>query len=483
MTELPRQRSSEHRLRNPSWPENVALRLFPVGVFSLWLGGIGGSYQPSRLIILLGLAVLATNPRGVVLVRSAGPVYLAYVSIIMLGVMTLPLTPNFTAGVSLIVTVALGMCAVLLITREPTIGDARRVRDAWAIGLLVTLVFAVYEIVTGKHFAFALEGRNAGGDIGDLPYSSVFFGNYNDYSTYICLAYPMLLGALLEKASIARRSTLLLASAVCVAVTVINTSRIAMVFVAVASLFAALAGKRRNIFWLLALSVGVLEGVRASGFDWQYARYRLTTGLLVDDQRSGLIGAGVDALIRTFGFGLGPAGFVTFAERRYPHLIPNPHNMLIEFAVNFTLLSAVAFVALLGFLFVRAARNSALPMSVRFPALVTLPFIPLIGSMSSSAVGYTYWWYWLASALFISGLNRRRIGDRSARRGSPQRGRGQLKKVTVDGCALSALSGEQPVTKNPPVNFSGRKIENARVASSSPVVPVSQPSWRTREAQ
>ena len=406
-------------LRRPLGAEAVRRWLFFAGVLSLSLGGIGGSFQPSRLILLLALTLLLAGSGSVALVRGAGPVYSAYLAILTLGVITLPLTEDLAAGVSLIVTVALGMCAVLLVDRRPMVADARRVRDAWSSGLLVTLPFATYEIVTGNHFAFALEQRHAGAEIGELPFASIFFGNYNNYSTYTCLAYPMLLGALLDKSSVVRRLMLLCGAAVCVAVTLINTSRIAMLFVAFATVASVFSGHRRSRLWLVALGAGAFLGVRASGFNWQYAQQRLTSGLLVDEQRLGLTIAGIDALTRTFGLGLGPGGFVAFIEGHYPQLIPNPHNILMEFAVNFSLLSAFVFVALLGFLFIRTARHPALPPSVRFPLLVTIPFVPLIGSINSLAVGYTYWWYWFASAVFMIAANgglRGRYNRRAGRR-------------------------------------------------------------------
>lgn len=383
----------------------LSFALLWAGIVSLALGGLGGSLQPSRLIILGGVALAVIRQRHLVFMRDARPLYVTYAGIITLGLLTLPLSSNVAAGLGLIVTVAIGMAAVLLVRSVPTLEGARLVRGAWTYALLATLPIAVYEIYSGTHFAFALEERNVAGGIGELPYASVFFGNYNNYSTFICLAYPMLLGALLERVSVPRRLFLLAGLALCLAVTLVNTSRIAMLFLAVSTVVALASGVRGSRIWLLLSGVGVFFMVRASGLTWQYLQLRLANDLSADasaSERVGLIQASVDGLIGSFGFGLGPGGFVGFVENRYPSLIPNPHNLLLELAVNFSVLAAVLFLGLLAFLFVRTLRNRELTAGLRIPVLVTLPFVPLIGALNSLAVGYTYWWYWLASALYIA---------------------------------------------------------------------------------
>ncbi len=378
---------------------------FIAGVFLLWLGGLGGSLQPSRLVLLAMLALIALVSRIVVLVPAVYPVYVAYAAILALGVLTLPLSTDVRAGLALISTVLLGMTSILFIRTRISWQGARQVRDAWSAALLCTLPFALYEIASGNHFVYALEQRDVGGDIGVLPFASVFFGNYNNYSTFVCLSYPMLLGTLLETQSKPRRALLLVGAALSLAVTLINTSRIATLFVLLAAIVIVAAAYRGSVLGLLAL-VGITgAAVWASGFNLQYAQLRLAVDLVRDQsasERIDLIVAGARALQDSYGLGLGPGGFVPYISEKYPGLIPNPHNLLLELAVNFSLYASVAFAAILVLLFLRLMRRRDIPVGLRLPVLITLPFVPLIGSLNSLAVGYTYWWYWMATAVLVS---------------------------------------------------------------------------------
>jgi hypothetical protein len=375
------------------------------GVFLLWLGGLGGSLQPSRLVLVAMLALIVFVSRAVVLVRGAYPVYAAYALIFALGVLTIPLSTDVRGGLSLMSTMVLGMTSILLVRTRISWRGARQVRDAWSAALLCTLPFAVYEITSGNHFVYALEQRNVGGEIGALPFASVFFGNHNNYSTFICLSYPMLLGTLLDTSSTPRRAMLLLGSALSLAITLINTSRIATLFVLVASIVIVATAYRGSILGLVAL-VGIAgAAVWASGFNLQYAQLRFAVDLVRDQsasERFDLTLAGAQALGDSFGLGLGPGGFVPYVTKKYPGLIENPHNLLLELAVNFSLYASIAFMAVLGLLFVRLVRRPDVPPGLRLPVLITLPFVPIIGSLNSLAVGYTYWWYWMATAVLVS---------------------------------------------------------------------------------
>lgn len=392
-------------LRHPLAIESLLRWCFVAGVFSLWLGGLGGSFQPSRLILFVALSVIFLVARRVIVSPVGWPIYGGFVSILVLGVLTLPFSEDPKSGLALMTTVALGMASILLVRGPVNLRTARQIRDAWSYGLIVTLPIAVYEILSGNHFAYALDRRNVGGAIGDLPFASVFFGNYNNYSAYVCLAYPMLLGTMLEARTLKGKLSYLLAVVVTLAITIINTSRIAILFVGISTIVILSVWHRRNKLVLLFLGAAALFFVPASGFDLRYAQLRFAADLLTDQsalERAGLIAAGFDAMRETFGVGLGPGGFVPFAAQRYPDLIPNPHNMLIEFAVNFSLFGALSFFGVLAVLFLRVRTRLDLPPALRLPVLVTLPFVPLIGSLNSLAVGYTYWWYWIAATFLIS---------------------------------------------------------------------------------
>jgi len=376
---------------------------FYASILTLALGGLGGSFQPSRLLLLMGLAwtAIATGRFGVV--RSVRLLYWTFVGILAVGVLTLPLSTDLPAGIALLVTTAVGMSAMLLIPVDGGVDAAELVREGWVVALSGTLVVAGVEIGTGTHFALSIEDRAVGGTFGELPYASVFFGNYNNYSAYLCLAYPLVLGALMDARSWGRRLFLILCAVLTAAVVVVNTSRMAMLFVAFATVCALFVQRRSSRLIPILLLAAVAGIVQATEFSWQYTLLRLSQVFSDEstNERAGLVMASLDALWQSLGLGLGPGGFVNFAESSYPHLIPNPHNMLLEFAVNFGIVGAALFVAAIVVIWMAAWRAKTLPLGLRFPLLVTLPCVPLIGAINSLAVGYTYWWVWIASMVAI----------------------------------------------------------------------------------
>jgi O-antigen ligase len=290
------------------------------------------------------------------------------------------------------------------------------VRSCWILALSGTLVVAAVEIVTGAHFAYSLEDRAVGGAFGELPYASVFFGNYNNYSTYLCLAYPMVLGAIMDAQHLGRRLALVCCAVLTGAVVLVNTSRMAMLFVAFVTVCAVLTQRRTGRLVPIVLLAAVAGIVQATEFSWQYTLLRLGQVFSDDStsERAGLVVASIDALAQSLGLGLGPGGFVEFVETSYPHLIPNPHNMLLEFAVNFGIVGAALFIAAIVVIWMAAWRAKALPLGLRFPLLVTLPCVPLIGAINSLAVGYTYWWVWIASTVAIVAAGSPGVANRSA---------------------------------------------------------------------
>jgi hypothetical protein len=109
---------------------------FLLAIVLLWLGGIGGSLQPSRLALLLlapiAVSVLfdSTKPKSAVIAWSLASVG----CILALGCLSLLWAPSFTDGASRLLVVAIGMSAFLCAAAMArSIESARAIRDAWAL--------------------------------------------------------------------------------------------------------------------------------------------------------------------------------------------------------------------------------------------------------------------------------------------------------------------------------------------------------------
>jgi hypothetical protein len=331
-------------------------------------------------------------------------------------------TPDLSKGVGLWATVAVGFLAFLVVaSSDKSIQYARELRDAWSWSFLATVPLAIYEILTDKHFLFSLEERAIGGDYGSFKFASAFFGNYNNYCVFICLALPMLFGTLDQSRTHRARALWVMAISAAYFILVVNTSRAALIAGFIIFLAYLLTRRATKAIGVVFASVGVFG---AGGFLLQDELYRFASLLslrartLIEgdeslDQRIELMKFGFERLTQTWGFGGGVGAFEGEVSSWQYSLIPNAHNFLLELAVNFSIFAMLAFFAFMIFMFLGAMKSAA-PPDIRFAPLVGIPLLPLVGALNSQAIGYTYWWIWIATLLYmvvVGNQSRPRAGD------------------------------------------------------------------------
>ena len=386
-------------------------RILIAAILLLSLGGLGGSFQPSRLVLLAGFAF--------VFIRFAGRLRHAHrletsamlfsIVILLLGGLTMFWTPNLPKGVGLWVTVAVGFLAFpIVISSNKSLSYARRLRDAWSWSFLATVPLALYEIATDNHFLYSLEERALGGDYGTYRFAAALFGNYNNYCVFICLALPMLFGTLDQSRSARGRALWISAISIAYFILVVNTSRAALI-AGVAIFIVYLFTRKASRAIVVISASAIITGAAAFFLQDELHRFgrmaslRLS-GLIEGDesltQRWELIKFGIERLAKTWGFGGGIGAFEGDVASWQFHLVPNAHNFLLELAVNFTIFALLAFGIFMIGLF-RGALTSSAPADIRFAPLIGLPLMPLVGSLNSQAIGYTYWWIWFATILFM----------------------------------------------------------------------------------
>jgi hypothetical protein len=386
-------------------------RILTIAILFLSAGGLGGSFQPGRLILIGGFALVFARFASR-LGRShqlEGSAVIFCLVTLLLGLLSISWTPDLSKGVGLWVTLAVGFLAFgVVISSEKTVQYARELRDAWSWSFLATVPLAVYEIWTDNHFLYSLEERNIGGDYGSFKFASAFFGNYNNYCVFICLALPMLFGTLDQSRTPRARAMWLTAIAAAYLILVVNTSRAALIAGFAIFLFYLVTRKATKVIGVVIAST---ISFGAAAFLLQDEIYRFASLLslraraLIEgdeslEQRTELIKFGIERLSQTWGFGGGVGAFEGEVARWQYSLIPNAHNFLLELAVNFSIFALLAFCLFMIVLF-RGAMRSVAPPDIRFAPLVGIPLLPLIGALNSQAIGYTYWWVWIATLLFM----------------------------------------------------------------------------------
>ncbi len=379
--------------------------LLCTAVVATLAGGAGGSFQPARLVLIASALLLLISSK-----EPAAPARMTRQMLTMAGVMALGggislfWTADLLGGLGILLAIGVGALSLYIVMHSDLSPQGvGRLTSAWLVVIGLSLCIAFYELATGNHFQFALDDRTIRG-LGQFPFASVLFGNYNDYSAWLCLGLPITMGAFLEARSAGRRLLVLAVNLGLLAVVFVNTSRGAIIY---ASLVCIVYFVRFRAFrsyaipaLLLAIPFILIRYADAIRDLYGLATLRFEYVGAADEsysQRSGLIDAGIEGLISTFGFGIGAGGFEEYISDYYNYLIPNPHNIFLEIAVNFGLIPLVAFVVMIVRLFFAALSRRDIPQGFRMAVLLGTLGVPIIGVVPSQAIGYVYWWVWFAT--------------------------------------------------------------------------------------
>jgi O-Antigen ligase len=387
--------------------------LFCAIIVATLAGGMGGSYQPARVLVA-GVGVLAVLfARSTVKAQPATRQSIIMAGILVLsGLVSLSWSTDLAGGVGMLLAVSVGALSLYIISvSDLSMAGVRLLMWAWVAAAGLSMPIAYYEIATGSHFQFAMDSRNLGGNLGEFPFAAIFFGNYNDFSTWLCLAFPITMAAFLEAKGRHIRASVAVLNILIAGVIFVNTSRAALAYVA---LVATIYFIKHNSFRLYAsLFIAIMLPVFIIRYNDQildlYALtiYRFELINTIDEsyiQRSGLLSGGIAAIVDSFGLGVGLGGFEEYINDNYPYLIPNPHNIFLEIGVNFGFVPLLFFCALIIKLFMTGYLQKQNPEAFRLAVMLGAIAVPVIGTVPSQAIGYIYWWVWLATMVAMASM-------------------------------------------------------------------------------
>lgn len=391
--------------------------IFFFAIALLGLGGLGGSLQPSRLlsICLLPFVLMNLSMRlgrrgggldGATVALVASLVVLAVLSI---GWSYLPLQ---SAGYSVVLCVnTLPLLYVASLRPERRAQLAPLMAAAWLLALVSTLPPAFYELATGNHFAFALEGRGAGELVPLIPFASVFFGNFNDYSLFLTLCVTMLLALTADTGRRWFNALVALAIALAVVVLLFNSSRGAMgtTFAVLLIRIAVSIGVLRTVMLIAAGGIAMAALLDLSDSPVlllvMFKFTDVTDDLTNDDGRIAIMLASLQGLADSYGLGLGADAYTEYFTKYFPNIIPNPHNLVLELALNFSVLGLLIYaIHALGLLrrLYRSYANHDITRTACALRSAPILLLPLMGVVQSHLTGYTYFWYWYTGFVVLS---------------------------------------------------------------------------------
>ncbi len=391
--------------------------IFGLALSSLALGGLGGSAQPSRLFCLLLFPYAIRNIAALLSQKWSPVVAVTLIFAATIGVLSAlsvlwSVDPILTMGYSLVLVV--NFTPVVYVV---TLDQRRRAElyavsfKGWLTALVLTLPLAAYELITGIHFAFSLDERGGGPLTLLLPYASVFFGNFNDYSLYLtlCISALMMLmaGAV---TSVTLKWVAGLSIMMAITMVIANTSRGAMIVVGILVVAALILNLDRLKLVLMALALAMLLFIPWGIMDndlFQFILLRFSDFSYDLDGESGrlsILGAGVKALMDSYGFGVGAGASAIYLGSTNLDIIPNPHNIFLEWALNFGILGLSIFLLHLMMLFFQltiAWHQNRRKRSQTGLVMIALLLLPIIGVVQSHLTGYTYFWMWYATLILI----------------------------------------------------------------------------------
>ena len=332
-----------------------------LGQYLLPLNFGGISIYAYRLLVAVAVPAILLVVRLQLRVGTPGWVFLSAMYFwLAWGCLAVTWSPDAAAGMAEVVTVAFGLCAVVVLIVAPSaraqvIDDLRR---GWVLAYLATAVVAIWELRSGRHLpgswvdtapAYAQRG---------VVLST--FGNPNNYAAFIVLAFPFLSWSVGVSRGFARVGYLLLAASTPIML-VLSGGRLAMLALVVEMGVVLLTrGKGIRSLVLLAGAGVLLVVVTSVALHLDPRTLDKILRVRAELQGGGsasirlnLAKNGLIFLRDSYGFGAGPASFekrMATGDALFPtERIVNPHNFWVEIVSQYGVLVFGAFCFALAF--------------------------------------------------------------------------------------------------------------------------------------
>ncbi|KAB8044001.1 O-antigen ligase family protein [Janthinobacterium aquaticum] len=384
--------------------QSCAPWLISAAVTALALGGIGGSLQVSRLIsiILLPFVLIRLfnfNKK----IKFQNEILVFLFSLMIISLMSVVWSVDKTVTVQYLIVLLVNMIPLLMIglmTLSEIEALQKLLPRAWLLAGFFVLPLAFYELITGNHFSLGFEERGGGQLINLLPFASGVHGNYNDFSLFLvfCVIGTCFSGSDQERVSkplIFFKNIVILFVSMIV---LINSSRAAIL-----CLFAVLFAKfflpiKRKQFFLIILVIIILGGIFIFSISndsllltvLQLKFSDFSTDFEGDEGRLAIIKAGLNGVVESYGLGVGAGASSSYLAIADTVLIPNPHNLFLEWALNFGIIGSCI---LLWFLFrIWMSNRSNCNCNNKRINFLFILILPLLGVIQSHLTAYSYFW-------------------------------------------------------------------------------------------
>lgn len=277
----------------------------------------------------------------------------------------------------------------------------------WTLLLLLTFPIAIFELLFNIHLPSTYHDSMTEmhyNTITNRSFASVTFGNLNGYNIVLCYVFPFVSGAIAHKQLFKKKTILFITLASLVALLIIwNGSRAAVLsLITGLVLFYIYYPKEKEHTGMIIITISLVIGaifLLMSKDTFQVILVRFQEQGFQDVGRTENISSGFDALLNSSLLGVGVGNYETVMEEKYGLTYINPHNMLLEIAVQYGIFVFLGFLIFLFRILRRAQNNIKENKALILVGLGMLPFAMIIDSaylLSSSM------WVFLSSLYIFS---------------------------------------------------------------------------------
>lgn len=384
--------------------------LISLSIVALALGGVGGSFQPSRMIILLmlpWLLVKLLKKFNLPIQKFSCQIILFCTVTFFLGILSIAWSIDRPTSFGALVVMLINMTplvAIGLMSNDNLSALKRYLPIAWAVSAFLTLPLAFFELYTGNHFF--LEHHERGGGISYLvPFAAGLNGNLNNYSLYLIFCFFGLSFFSFKNEVSKKKKYLIALLGVVIAVVIIINSGRATILTLFGLLFFRFEfySNWKAIILAIISSLMVVKLFEFEGFfnlsilsEFLFLKFTDFSNDLEDQQgRGAILLAGMNGIMSSFGLGVGVGASTIYLDAIERVYIPNTHNLLLEWTLSFGILGLISFICF--FITTILAVKNNIESSHRILIYSFVILTPLYGLAQSHLIGFTYFWLALAT--------------------------------------------------------------------------------------
>lgn len=383
-----------------------------IAIVALQLFGLyGGAFQPVRL---LGLGLLFYLMRSV---KKHGAIkYFKYEIFFLIffctyGFFLIFFTEDLALAIKDVIYLFIHSTIILsmILAADKALNPKIAIIIGWLIFSIVSVIFGVFELVTDWHFSNSKFDAglliNSYG-VGVLKNFAAFtFGNFNYYNLMLVYSLPFVMSSFFIFKNKKHHFLLYCLFIGITFITLANGSRGAFISLIIIFIYYLKFNPGKFNFMRIVIPLFLLFFLSK----FLIANATFITSFIIklsylfeDNSRLNLISKGLELLVDSYFFGVGPGNLGFMYTKEYGMTLIAPHNLFIEILAQYGVFVFIGFIILLFKIFKRSKKFKDYKKFIIFGTFVLFPFSSVINSVYLMTPNL---WILLGSLMIISNTN------------------------------------------------------------------------------